>query len=100
MEESEKEGKFEYSDIFAYVNDSKYPSEFTKDEKMQQGVTDCGVFAIAFAYHTARGDDLSKIIIKFPSGENAATPSEKRSVLNHVHTLHLKNHTHKVSSHI
>ena len=33
MEESEKEGKFEYSDIFAYVNDGKYPSEFTKDEK-------------------------------------------------------------------
>ena len=29
MEESEKEGKFEYSDIFAYVNDGKYPSEFT-----------------------------------------------------------------------
>ena len=30
MEESQKEGKF---DIFAYVNDGKYPSEFTKDEK-------------------------------------------------------------------
>ena len=32
MEDSEKEEKFEYSDIFAYVNDDKYPSEFTKDE--------------------------------------------------------------------
>ena len=28
-----REGKFEYSDIFAYVNGGKYPSEFTKDEK-------------------------------------------------------------------
>ena len=28
---------------------------------MQQGVTHCGLFAIAFAYHAARGDDLSKI---------------------------------------
>ena len=28
---------------------------------MQQGETDCGLFAIAFAYHAARGDDLSKI---------------------------------------
>ena len=29
--------------------------------QMQQGETDCGLFAIAFAYHAARGDDLSKI---------------------------------------
>jgi len=27
----------------------------------QSGVKDCGVFAIAFAYHAARGDDLSKM---------------------------------------
>ena len=71
MGESEKE---EYSNIFAYVNDGKYPSEFTKDEKMQRGVTDCGIFVIAFAYHTARGDDLAEQN-KIPSGENAATPS-------------------------
>ena len=29
--------------------------------QMQQGETDCGLFVIAFAYHAARGDDLSKI---------------------------------------
>ena len=33
MEETEKEGRFPYSDIFAYVNDGTYPIEFTKDEK-------------------------------------------------------------------
>jgi len=27
----------------------------------QSGVKDCEVFAIAFAYHAARGDDLSKM---------------------------------------
>ena len=29
--------------------------------QLQQGVKDCGVFAIAFAYHAARGDNLSNI---------------------------------------
>ena len=96
MEESEKE---EYSNIFAYVNDGKYPSEFTKDEKMQRGVTDCGIFVITFAYHTARGDDLSKIKFHQAKMRQHLVQCE-RSVLNHFHTLCLKNHTHKVSSHI
>lgn len=28
----------------------------------QKGVKDCGVFAIAFAYHAAKGNDLRKMI--------------------------------------
>ena len=29
--------------------------------QQQKGMTDCGLFAIAFAYHSARGDDVSKL---------------------------------------
>ena len=33
MEETEKVSRFTYCDIFAYVKDGKYPTDFTKDEK-------------------------------------------------------------------
>ena len=30
--------------------------------QQQSGITDCGVFAVAFAYHAAIGDELKRII--------------------------------------
>lgn len=29
--------------------------------QQQKGMTDCGLFAIAFAYHSAQGDDVAKL---------------------------------------
>ena len=33
MEETEKEGRFEYSEIYAYVKEGTYPSDYSKEEK-------------------------------------------------------------------
>ena len=64
--------------------------------QLQQGVQNCGVFAIAFAYHAARGDNLSN---KIPTGENVPTPSaplQKKRIKSFPHTT-LENHTNFLS---
>ena len=72
--------------VYIYLTKREYPLGCTKNEKrsiygrldkseedrgltlhhvpvqQQSGITDCGVFAVAFAYHAAIGDELERII--------------------------------------
>jgi len=41
---------------------NQVPTSVINHTKLQTVVKDCGVFVITFAYHAAKGDDLSKMI--------------------------------------
>ena len=68
--------------------------------QLQQGVKDCGIFTIAFAYHAARGDNLSNIKFQQEKMHQHLVHCFKKKRLEPFPHTTLKNHMDKLSFHI
>ena len=64
--------------------------------QQQRGYTSCGLFAIAFAFHAARGDDLTKISFHQDKMRQHLAKCFKTDTLHHFPTVFLPKATVKI----